>query len=307
MPLTRARFCARLAVGSLALAASPAIRAADAPVLRVVTTISTFNSFVSAVGGARVSVESLVPIGAGPEDYQPTPRDVTRIHDADILVQNGTGLEGWLARTIDNAKNARLLIVTCTDGLPVRDGNPHLWLDPVFAREYVRKIRDAVIARDPAHRAEYEKNAARYDAELRGLEREIAAGIATIPPQQRTMIVFHSAWNYFNARFGLTTVGAIERSPGQEPNPRDLADLVSEARRLHVRAVFAEPEYSPKLARALAESAQISTIATLYDDSVGFDPHVGDYTSMMRYNVRTIVSALGGKPSAVKPAAGGAR
>jgi ABC-type Zn uptake system ZnuABC Zn-binding protein ZnuA len=302
MPLTRARFCLRLAAGSLACALPSAAGAAEAPVLRVVTTISTFNSFVSAVGGSRVSVESLVPIGAGPEDYQPTPRDVARIQDADILVQNGTGLEGWLARTIDNAKNARLRIVTCTDGLPVRDGNPHLWLDPVFARAYVQKIRAAIVERDPAHRADYEKNASRYDAELRALEREIAAEIATIPPAGRTMIVFHSAWNYFNARFGLKTVGAIERSPGQEPNPRDLADLVTEAKRLQVRAVFAEPEYSPKLARALAESAQISTVATLYDDSVGFDPQVSDYSSMLRYDARTIVSALGGKPSS-----GGAR
>ncbi len=298
MPLTRARFCAGLAAGSLAVAAPSVLRAAGTPALRVVTTISTFNSFVSAVGGSLVSVASLVPIGAGPEDYQPTPGDVERIADADILVQNGAGLEGWLARTIDNAKNARLRIVTCTDGLPVRDGNPHLWLDPVFAREYVRKIRDALIERDPAHRAAYTANESRYDGVLRALTAEIAAGIATIPPAQRTMIVFHSAWNYFNARFGLRTVGAIERSPGQEPNPRDLADLVTLARSLHVRAVFAEPEYSPKLAHALAESAQISTVATLYDDSVGADPRVGDYTSMLRYDAQTIVRALGGKPAA---------
>jgi zinc/manganese transport system substrate-binding protein/manganese/iron transport system substrate-binding protein len=298
MPLNRALFCAGVTAGALVLAAPPALRAAPAAPLRIVTTISTFNSFVSAVGGSLVSVESLVPIGAGPEDYQPTPRDVARIENADILVQNGAGLEGWLARTIDNARNARLRIVTCTDGLPVRDGNPHLWLDPVFAQEYVRKIRDAMIERDPAHRAAYEKNASRYDGVLRALRADIAAGIATIPPEQRTMIVFHSAWTYFNARFGLKTVGVIERSPGQEPNPRDLADLVTEARRLHVRAVFAEPEYSPKLAHALAESAQISTVATLYDDSVGADPRVAEYTGMMRYDAQTIVRALGGKPTA---------
>jgi ABC-type Zn uptake system ZnuABC Zn-binding protein ZnuA len=298
MPLTRAHFCAGLATGALTLVAAPAVRAAQAPALRAVTTISTFNSFVAAVGGSRVLVESLVPIGAGPEDYQPTPRDVGRIHDADILVRNGAGLEGWLARTIDNAKNEHLRIVTCSDGLPLRDGNPHFWLDPVFARAYVRKIRDALIECDPVHRAEYEKNAGRYDGELRALEREFAAEIATIPPEQRSMIVFHSAWNYFNARFGLKTVGVIERSPGQEPNPRDLADLVTVARQLHVRAVFAEPEYSPKLALALAESAQISTVATLYDDSVGSDPRFADYTGMMRYNVETIVRALGGKPAA---------
>jgi zinc/manganese transport system substrate-binding protein/manganese/iron transport system substrate-binding protein len=298
MPLSRAAFSAALATCWLILAASGPTRAAETPTLRVVTTISTFNSFVIGVGGARVRVESLVPLGAGPEDYQPTPRDVARIHDADILVQNGAGLEGWLARTIENAMNPRLLIVTCSDGLPLRNGNPHLWLDPVFARAYVMKIRDALSERDPAHRAEYETNARRYDARLRALEGEIARRIATIPPEQRTMIVFHSAWDYYSARFGLRIVGAIERSPGQEPNPRDLSDLVTEAKRLHVRAVFAEPEYSQKLAHALAESAQISTVATLYDDSVGSDPRVSDYVGMMRYDTETIVRALGGKPPA---------
>lgn len=302
MPLRRAALLPMPALGLLALAlalAMPAIgRAADAPPLRVLTTISTFNSFVTGVGGAHVRVESLVPLGAGPEDYQPTPGDVARIHDADILVENGAGLEGWLARTIENARNAHLRIVTCSDGLPLRNGNPHLWLDPVFAREYVRKIRDALIERDPAHRADYERNASAYDARLRALEREIAARVATIPPEQRTMIVFHSAWDYFDARFGLRMVGAIERSPGQEPNPRDLADLVTQARSLHVRAVFAEPEYSPKLAHSLADSAQISTVATLYDDSVGSDPRASDYVSMLRFDTETIVRALGGKPPA---------
>jgi ABC-type Zn uptake system ZnuABC Zn-binding protein ZnuA len=263
--------------------------------LRVLVTISTFVSFAREVGGGRVVVDSLVPVGASPEDYQPTPPDIEKLHAADILIENGLGLETWLERTIDNAKNPSLVIVTATRGLPVKNGNPHLWMDPELARGYVRAIRDALIARDPAGKDEFVRNAARYDAKLVALEREIAGKIATIPPDSRSMIVFHNAWQYYDDRFGLRTIGVLELSPGQEPNPQYISQLITLAKSNHVRAVFAEPEYSPKLVDALAESAGISTVENLYDDSLGSDPRVRSYEDMLRYDTATIVHALGGR------------
>ena len=264
--------------------------------LRVLVTISTFESFARAVGGDRVVVDSLVPVGASPEDYQPTPPDIERLHAAEVLIENDVGLESWLARTIDNAKNPSLDIVVVTRGLPVKDGNPHLWMDPELARGYVRAIRAALSARDPAGNDVYTRNAARYDATLVALEHEIAAKIATIPPASRSMIVFHNAWEYYDDRFGLRTIGVLELSPGQEPNPQYIARLITLAKSNHVRAVFAEPEYSPKLVEALAQSAGISTVENLYDDSIGQDPRVRTYEDMLRYDTATIVHALGGRP-----------
>jgi ABC-type Zn uptake system ZnuABC Zn-binding protein ZnuA len=274
--------------------AAPAV--ADAAPINVLTTITTFVSLAQAVGGNRVAVTSLVPVGASPEDYQPTPSDIARLHAANVLFENGLGLEAWLARTIDNAKNPNLRITVLSDGLPHVDSNPHLWMDPELARAYVRKMRDALVARDPADRALFGRNAAAEDAKLVTLERDIRTRIDTIPPPSRAMIVFHNAWQYYNDRFGIKTVGVIELSPGQEPNPKYISDLVQLARANHVKAVFAEPEYSPKLAQALAESAGIKTVQDLYDDSVGSDPRVHDYESMLRYDTETIVNALGGRP-----------
>lgn len=263
--------------------------------LRVLTSISTFNSFVTGVGGAHVVVDSLVPVGVSPEDYQPTPDDIARLHDAQILVENGVGLEAWLARTIDNARNPQLRIIVESAGLPVKGNNPHLWMDPVLARAYVRKVRDVLIATDPANRADYMTGAARYEASLRKLQTDIAARIDTIPPQSRVVIVFHNAWQYYDDRFGLRTIGVLELSPGQEPNPQYISQLITLAKSNHVRAVFAEPEYSPKLVDALAESAGISTVENLYDDSLGSDPRVRSYEDMLRYDTATIVHALGGR------------
>jgi ABC-type Zn uptake system ZnuABC Zn-binding protein ZnuA len=282
------------AIATPATSTTAAAAPTTAPALNVLTTITTFVSLAQAVGGARVRVTSLVPVGASPEDYQPTPSDIERLHAADVLFENGLGLEAWLARTIDNAKNPNLRIVILSDGLPHKGVNPHLWMDPELARAYVRKMRDALIAADPAGRALYEKNAAVEDARLVALERDIRARIATIPPASRAMIVFHNAWQYYNDRFGIRTIGVIELSPGQEPNPKYISDLVQLAKANNVKAVFAEPEYSPKLVEALAESAGIKTVQDLYDDSIGSDPRVHDYESMLRYDTETIVKALGG-------------
>ncbi len=78
-----------------------------------------------------------MPVGVSPEDFQPSPDTIAALHDADVLVENGADLEGWLQPTIRNAGNPRLRIVVCADGLPVVDGNPHLWMDPELARAYV--------------------------------------------------------------------------------------------------------------------------------------------------------------------------
>jgi ABC-type Zn uptake system ZnuABC Zn-binding protein ZnuA len=264
--------------------------------LHVVATISTLASFVSTVGGDAVVVDTLVPIGSGPEDYQPTPTDIIRLHDADVLVKNGANLETWLDRTIENASNARLRVVVLSDGLPKKGANPHLWMDPEFARAYVRKIRDALCVADPARCRSFERNAAAYDHTLLVLEHDIRERIATIPPRQRAMIVFHNAWQYYNDRFGIRTLGILELSPGQEPNPSRASALIALAQREHVRAIFSEPEYSPKLMRALAESAGISVVENLYDDSLSQDARAKDYVAMMRYDTNVIVRSLGGRP-----------
>lgn len=267
-------------------------RHGDSQQIPVATTISTLNSFVQAIGGYRVHVHNIVPVGVSPEDFQPTPQDVAALSQAQLLVENGAGLEAWLQRSIQNVQNPNLRVVVCTDGLPVKGNNPHLWMDPVYAQQYVRKIRNALIVMDPQHRDYYTNNARLYTLQLEKLQRDIQRKINTIPPAQRNMIVFHNAWLYYNARFGIKTVGVVELSPGQDPNPQYIGQLVDLARKNHVRAVFAEPEYSPKLVQSLAQSAGIKTVQDLYDDSIGTDPRVRNYIEMLTYDTDIIVKSL---------------
>lgn len=271
---------------------STALRVTLGAKIRVATTISTLNSFVQGVGGEYVSVKNIVPIGASPETFAPAPQDVATVADADVLVENGAGLETWLDRLLRDAGKPGLRVVVCAQGLPVKNLNPHLWMDPVFAKQYVAKIRDTLIAADPAHSDAYRRNAASYDRRLDDLIGQIRRQIATVPPSHRYMIVFHNAWQYYNDRFGITTLGFVERNPGQEPNPQQVAQLIDLAKQHHVHGVFSEPEYSPKILYAIAQGAGIAVVEDLYDDSVGTDPRVANYIAMLTYDTNVIVHTL---------------
>jgi len=224
------------------------------------------------------------------------------LEDAPIVFENGAGLETWMAKLIaTSATHAHVVVLSdavtaanrgeSTNRL--RATNPHFWLDPNYAELYVTRITQALSAADPAHADAYRANAAAEVDRLEQLDLWTRKRVATIPVQQRAMITFHDAWYYFDRRYGLRDVGAIEPLPGREPSAKDLAALIELARANHVRAVFAEPEFSPRLAKQLADGAGISTVTDLYDDSLGDTPELATYEGMMRHNVATIVQALG--------------
>jgi len=286
-----ARWAAALGLLLLAACSHAPTQRSGGP-LRIVATTSTLASIARGAAGAATDVRSLVPVGVSPEDFEPSPDTVAALRDADVLIENGAGLEGWLQTMIRNAANPRLRIVVCTDGLPVVNSNPHLWMDPVYARAYARKVRDVLIAIDPPHAAAYRAASAAYDAQLGALTTRTQSKLAQIPAPNRTMIVFHDAFDYYARRFGLRIAGAIEPLPGAEPNPAHIAELVRQARAENVRAVFAEREYSDRLARTVASSAGGLNVAFLYDDSLAPGEGVDSYVAMIDTDTDAIVSAL---------------
>lgn len=267
--------------------------------VKVAATMSTLASLVKSVGGDKIDVVSLVPIGASPETYDPSPQDLVELARAQLIVKNGAGLELWLDKVLHSVANPKARVIVLSDGMPVAGasaqgeaGNPHLWLDVTYAQAYVKKIAGALAEIDPGNAAYYAANEKDELARLSALDRWIRAQIATIPPDQRNMITFHDAWYYFDKRYGLRDIGAIETSPGQQPSAASLSALIALARANHVRAVFAEPQFSRKLADELASSAGIQTVTDLYDDTLGTTPELQTYNGMMRYDVDQIVKAL---------------
>ncbi len=293
----RAAVLLAIALLATACGASSASRSASAHSLKVVATTTVFADIVRNVGGDRVLVTSIIPAGAGPEDYEPKPDDAKKLADADLVVSNGVGLDDFLVRLTAAAGGEATPRLVLGDGIPTItvDGkpNPHLWLDPTLvADHYIPAISAALTSLDPSGAAAYAATAKAYVAQVGAMDAANQAMVATIPAANRTLVTFHDAFPYFAKHYGFEVIGVILANVGQEPTASELAALVQKVRAAHVAAVFSEAQFSPELARTLAQEAGITKIVTtLYNDTLG-PPPADTYLKMMGWNVDEIVKAL---------------
>jgi len=262
--------------------------------LSVVVSIAPLADFARQVGGERIEVTTLVPPGASPHTYVLTPAQVVAASKARVLVLNDIGLEYWGDKVISAANNPNLIVVNASQGIPVlagdeheTGGNPHVWLNPQYAIRQVERIRDGLIQADPAGRPTYESRAASYVATLEALDSEIAQQVKTW--HDKEFIAFHPSFAYFAQRYGLVQAAVIETTPGREPSPAELAGLIATVRRIHARAIFAEPQLSAKMATTIAEESHVQL---LYLDPLGATIPSGSYVDLLRYNVSQLAKAL---------------
>ncbi|MCX7623212.1 MAG: metal ABC transporter substrate-binding protein [Thermomicrobium sp.] len=277
--------------------------------LVVVTSIPIFATMVEVVGGEFVEASAVMPPGTDPHTYQPVPRDVAKLAVADLVVYNGGDLDPWMERQLE-ATGSRARVVVLSEGLEPPPGvgeeeahagetpavehehgvNPHFWLDPDFGIIYVQRIAEGLAQVDPARAETYRANAERYIAEIRAFDEWAKEQIATIPPERRKLVTFHDAFPYFAAHYGLELVGVVILSPGREPSPQEVAQLVERIRSEGVPAIFVEPQFNPKLAETIAQEAGVRVLE-LYSDAA---PAGTDYLGMMRRNVTNVVEGLRG-------------
>lgn len=265
--------------------------------LRVVASTTVFADIIANIGGDRVSVTSIIPAGAGPEDYEPKPDDVRKLADADLIVSNGVGLDTFLDPLIDAAGEQSAARLVLGDGIPTIDvegePNPHFWLDPTLVIDhYLPAIATKLSELDPAGVTAFEARRVAYAAKVRDLDARSQSKIEAIPPANRKLVTFHDAFPYFAAHYGFELIGVIVANVGQEPTAAELAALVETVRASGTSAVFSEAQFSPDLARTLADEAGVTqVVTTLYNDTVG-PPPVNTYLTMMEWNVDQIVEAL---------------
>lgn len=276
--------------------------------VKIAASTSVFADLVRQVGGERLTVTTLIPPGADAHTFQPAPRDVKRLGEMRAVFLNGRGLEASLEGVIANnaARDAR--VVQLSDGLTAIDfeatavgggdaggegheegGNPHFWLDVANARHYVGRIRDTLVAVDAEGQATYQANAARYLAELDGLDQEIRAAIQRIPEPQRKLVTFHDAFPYYAKAYGLEVAGYVVRAPGRDPSAQEIKDLSATLRREQVKTVFKEPQFNAKLLDQAAKDAGVR-VDVLYTDALTRD--ITTYVQMMRRNTENIVKGL---------------
>jgi ABC-type Zn uptake system ZnuABC Zn-binding protein ZnuA len=297
MNLSRAPLAAGLMAIVLVACQSSGGAPSPGTTLKVVTTTTVFADIVQNVGGTRLTATSIIPPGVGPEDYEPKPDDAVKLATARLIVSNGVGLDNFLDHLLASGNAGETPRLVLGDGIPTItiDGepNPHFWLDPTLVKEY---YLPAIVAKlselDPDGRATYEANADAYGTQLDQLDAELKAKIDEIPSANRKLVTFHDAFPYFAKHFGFELIGVILANVGQDPSASELAALVDKVRAAHVKAVFSEAQFSPRLAETLATEAGITqVVTTLYNDALGPAP-ADTYLGLMRWNVDQIVPAL---------------
>jgi ABC-type Zn uptake system ZnuABC Zn-binding protein ZnuA len=272
--------------------------------LRVVATTTQVADFVRNVGGGKVTVTQILKPNVDPHDYEPSPADMQAIAEADVVVENGVGLERWLDTTIESAGFDGTL-VDASKGVPIRRGDgtagdPHIWHSPKNAEIMSRNIAAAFDARDAADRATYDANLAAYSTRLDRLDAWITRQIGTLPVDRRKLVTNHDAFGYYVDRYHLTFVGSIIPSfdTSAELSGRQLNTLAARIRSTGVKAIFSESSLPPKTAEAIGRQTGVRIEAgedSLYGDTLGPAGSAGaTYLDMERHNTTVIVTALKG-------------
>ena len=288
-----------LAFGIAALLATPA--AADG--LNVVASFSILGDMAKAVGGDRVAVTTIVGPDADSHVYEPKPADAVAMSRADLVVLNGLGFEGWMAR-LREASGYTGPLVIASDGVVTHELaeddhghahglDPHAWQSLGNGLIYARNIRDGLCIADAAGCDVYTANAAAYGDALTALDTQIRADIAAIPEPQRQVITSHDAFGYFAAAYGVTFLAPEGISTESEASAAGVARLITQIRETGITALFIENMSDGRLIAQIAAETGVTPGGTLYADALSPpDGPAPTYIDMFRHNASLLIAAM---------------
>ncbi|TRZ52664.1 ABC transporter substrate-binding protein, partial [bacterium] len=238
--------------------------------------------------------------GAEPHDYEPSPGDIANISDSKVLIQNGRGLEAWGNNIKQNLNPSKTAIITISDGISLQDFSedgktivdPHIWMDPILAKQIASSIERAFKKTDPNNATVYGENLAALEVKLDALDRDFREGLANC--EKKDIITSHSAFGYLATRYGLTQVPIAGLSPDMEPSPKQLSDIAAFAKSHDIKYIFFESLASPKLSQTIATEIGAQTLVlnpieglTKAELSQG-----KNYITIMRENLANLQTAL---------------
>lgn len=279
--------------------------------LQVVATTTIVGDVVHQIGGDQINLDVLLPLGADPHSFDPSPKDVAKIADADVVFANGGGLEAFLINLIDSA-NAQSKLVYVSEDIDflefggddhgdeeeeedhAEDVDPHTWTDPNNVMVWVENILRVLLEKDPQNKASYQANAERYGDELRELDSWIRVRVDQIPDQNRKLVTDHALFGYYAEEYGFEQVGAL--IPGfstlSEPTAKELAEIEDSIRNLSVKAVFVGRTVNPTLADRVATDTGVRLVFVYTGSLSDVEGDAATYLDYIRYNTNAFVDAL---------------
>ncbi len=277
----------------------------DRDVPTVLTTFTVLQDIAQNVAGEHLEIESITKIGAEIHGYEPTPRDVAKASEADLILDNGLHLEAWFAQFVDSAEVPHAVV---SEGIEVLDitgdayagtPNPHAWMSPQNVEIYVDNMVAAFSDLDPEHAQEYADNAAEYQRELRAIQNDLIAEIETLPETERALVTCEGAFSYLARDVGLEEHYLWPVNAEQQATPQQIAGVIETVRAQGIPAVFCESTVSDKPMRQVVEATDARFGGTLYVDSLSeADGPVPTYLELLRHDADVIVTGLTGEQAA---------
>ena len=280
---------------------------AESGKLSIIATTSIVADVVTQVSGDLVDAGILLPVGADPHSFEPTPQDIAKVVDADLVFANGAGLEAFIDNLLASA-DAEGKIVEVSQGIDLLEhpntdaeddhedeaGDPHTWTDPNNVIIWVENIEAMLSEADPANAEIYARNAAEYTSELEEVDVWIRTQIDQIPAENRRIVTDHRLLGYYVDEYGLEMAGAI--IPGysslSEPSAQELAAIEDAILALGVRAIFVGNTVNPGLGERVAEDTGVELVFFYTGSLSPADGEVPTYLEYLRYNTNVFVNAL---------------
>ena len=267
--------------------------------IKVVTSFNAVTQFVKAVGKDKVDVQTIIPNGTEPHDFEPKPKDLADISKAQVFVYNGLGMESWVDKTLKAADNKDLIVVEASRGCnPIKNNDeeaikehgqydPHLWISLNGAKIEAKNIKDALIKVDSSNKDYYEKNYSEFASKLDVMINDYKAKFDEAP--SKNFITGHAAFAYFCRDFNLQQNSVESVFAEGEPTPKRMEELVDYCKKNNVKTIFMEEMASPKVSETLAKevNAKVEKIYTAESEEDG-----KDYIQSMKENLDKVYESL---------------
>jgi len=217
--------------------------------LRIMTTFYPLYEFTSAVVKDKADVELFIPKGVEPHDWEPTTRDIERLGSFNMFIYNSANFEPYIDNVREVSSND-LLMVEAAEGI-IKNDDPHVWLDPLLAKEQVINIMNAIISIDKGNEQYYRSNTESYIKRLEELHKEFEEGLSDC--DLRRFIVLHAAYAYLADRYNLEIITVSGIEPEHDVSPRKIREVIDTAKSYGIDVVYAEEGIDSRIVKALAE------------------------------------------------------